>query len=224
MPLSILQTVRNLQKQLQQLDTALMTSFSNLKRDLNNQADTLSRINSKLIEQEKFNKQLIRNIAELQKQQVDTNSLKKSSKEEILREIGKAQGRKTPENGMKKLSGDCSGKSKLTVNASPTPNTKGLTALHMELLRRLMILQIESGKRSISMRDLASDLYPNKAYTTIKATLSEYIKRLHQVGLVEKIHQGRLYLSYTEKALQFADDERLHRMKELISKPLLSVR
>ena len=69
------------------------------------------------------------------------------------------------------------------------------------------------------MRDLATELYPHKAYGIIKATLSEYIKRLHQEGYVEKMLSGRLYLSYTEKALQFADDQRLNRMKELISMP-----
>ena len=82
-----------------------------------------------------------------------------------------------------------------------------------------MVIQVESGRQNVNMRELATELYPHKTYSIIKATLSEYIKKLHQYGFVKKIHKGRLYLSYTEKALQFADDQRLNMMRELISKP-----
>ena len=91
---------------------------------------------------------------------------------------------------------------------------------HFDILKRLMILQMESGKRTVSMRELAEELYPQKPYTSIKTTLSRYIKRLGQNGLIGKMQKGRLYLSYTEKALEFADRAWLNRMKELISMPM----
>jgi hypothetical protein len=92
-----------------------------------------------------------------------------------------------------------------------------LSPLHYDILKRLMILQIESKRRTISLRELAAELYPNKAYNTIKTTLSRYIDELHRNGLVEKIRRYRLYISYTEKALSYADSERLSRMRDLIS-------
>jgi DUF438 domain-containing protein len=92
-----------------------------------------------------------------------------------------------------------------------------LSPLHYDILKCLMILQMESKRRTISLRELAAELYPNKAYNTIKTTLSRYIDELHRNGLVEKIRRYRLYISYTEKALSYADNERLSRMKDLIS-------
>jgi len=199
MPIPIFGAERNLQKQLQQLDAAVRNSFSNLKRDLSNQAESLESLKSRLSKQEKVNRQLNRDIAVLQKQMKDTTGQHR----EVSRESDKVLG---------------------VHSVSRKQDIKRLTALHIQILKRLMILQMESGRRSISMRDLASELYPQKAYATIKATLSEYIKRLHQEGFVEKMNRGRLYLSYSDKALQFADDQRLNNMKQLISKPWQSVR
>ena len=103
-------------------------------------------------------------------------------------------------------------------DTKPTQHhTTQLSPLHFHILKRLMILQMESKRRTISLRELAAELYPNKAYNSIKTTLSRYIDELHRNGLVEKIRRYRLYISYTEKALSYADSERLSRMKELIS-------
>ncbi len=93
-----------------------------------------------------------------------------------------------------------------------------LSSLHFDILKRLMLIQVESGRRRISMRDLASEIYPQKPYDSIKSTLSKYIEALHRNGFVEKLRGYRLYLSYTESALQYADNERLNRMKELITR------
>jgi hypothetical protein len=180
---------------MRQQDAALSASFSKLKRDLTAQAESIDCL--KL------------GIAELQKQ---LSSLSKM--------LCKISGIRSPN----QISAELLRKSPMTqpqqkANLCNTLNTTDLSPLHVEMLKHLMILQTESGKRYVSMRDLASELYPHKQYSIIKATLSEYIKRLHQKGFVEKIHKGRLFLSYTEKALQFADDQRLKRMRELISKP-----
>ena len=96
-------------------------------------------------------------------------------------------------------------------------HTTQLSPLHFHILKRLMMLQMESKRRTISLRELAAELYPNKTYGSIKTTLSRYIDELHRNGLVEKIRRYRLYISYTEKALSYADGERLSRMKDLIS-------
>ena len=93
-----------------------------------------------------------------------------------------------------------------------------LSPLNLRILKRLMLLQVESGRRIVSLRELAEELYPGKPYASIKTTLSRYIKRLWEKRLINKTYNGRLYLSYTEKALEYADNERLNRMRELISR------
>jgi len=208
MPIPIFGAERNWLKQLQQLDAALRDSFSKLKRDLSNQAESLGNMESRLTKQEKTKRQLKRDIAVLQKQMKGTTR-QRTEKER---------------NTNQKVFGKSSVKTTERSANHRTTETSRLTPLHVEILKRLMIIQMESGRRSVSMRDLASELYPQKAYATIKATLSEYNKRLHQEGFVEKMNRGRLYLSYSEKALQFADDQRLNHMKQLISKPWQSVR
>ena len=65
-----------------------------------------------------------------------------------------------------------------------TPNS--LSALHLEILKRIMLLQMETGKRCITMREIASEVYPTKEYSRIKSTMSEYIKSLHHSGLLKK--------------------------------------
>ena len=187
---SIFQTMRNLQKQLKELDSALSISFSRLKSDLSNQEKKLEDLKSRFTEQERINNQL---------------------KEEIL---------KLKQSREPKVLGERPVKStERSVSVRRTPNA-GLTPLHLELLKRLMLLQMENGRRAVSMRELAAEVYPTKEYARIKSTVSEYVGKLHNAGLVEKMQKGRLYLSYTEKALQYADEQRLNRMKELISKPI----
>lgn len=105
------------------------------------------------------------------------------------------------------------GKPKLH-NSHPTVT---LSPLHYDILKRLMLLQMESKRRTISLRELAAELYSSKPYGSIKTTLSRYVDVLHRNGFVEKVRRYRLFISYTEKALSYADSERLSRMKDLIS-------
>ena len=93
------------------------------------------------------------------------------------------------------------------------------SVLHIEILKRLMLLQNSLQLRWISMKDLASELYPGRTYRRVKSTLSEYLTELHKAGLVEKRYQrrNRLFISYTEKALKFAENGMITKMKRLIS-------
>lgn len=101
---------------------------------------------------------------------------------------------------------------------SPTNNEH--SELHIEILKRLMLLQNSLQLRWISMKDLASELYPGRHYRRVKSTLSEYLSELHKAGLVDKRyqHRNRLFVSYTEKALKFAEAGMIARMKDLISR------
>ena len=169
----------------------------------------MEQLKSRFAEQDKIDEQLSEDIAALKREHA-------TPKDEMLCDVsdGERDAQMTTRGSTKHPQ-----KSIQQESSQQAPMAKGLTALHMEILKCLMVLQVESGRRNINMRELAAELYPHKTYSIIKATLSEYIKKLHQYGFVEKLHKGRLYLSYTEKALQFADDRRLNMMRELISKP-----
>ena len=100
---------------------------------------------------------------------------------------------------------------------SPTNNEH--SELHIEILKRLMLLQNSLQLRWISMKDLASELYPVRNYRRVKSTLSEYLTELGKDGLIEKRyhHRNRLFVSYTEKALKFAEEGITKKMRNLIS-------
>ena len=81
-----------------------------------------------------------------------------------------------------------------------------------------MLLQNSLQLRWISMKDLASELYPGRHYRRVKSTLSEYLTELGKDGLIEKRYQrrNRLFVSYTENALKFAEGGMLAKMRMLI--------
>jgi hypothetical protein len=194
----------NIQKRLQKIDKALRISFSNLKLDISIHANSLELLNSKIAEQERLIEQLIIEMAVLKEQRHDIKTESEPPTEQ-------------------RVFGERSVSSvDRSVAVLRTPNS--LSALHLEILKRIMLLQMETGKRCITMREIAAEVYPTKEYSRIKSTMSEYIKSLHQSGLVEKVQKEKLYLSYTEKALQYADEQRISRMKEIISAPIQTVR
>jgi hypothetical protein len=194
----------NIQRQLQIMDKSLRISFTNLKVDISSHSNSLETLNSKIKEQDVLIRQLISEM-----------SILKEHKHPIKTESQLRMEQKTF--GERSVSSVERSESVLR-----TPNS--LTPLHLELLRKLMLLQVENGSRGITMRELASEVYSDREYASIKSTLSEYIKELHQSGLVEKIQKGNLYISFTEKALEYADQQRINRMKELISMPMQTVR
>ena len=183
-------SLRNLQKQLQQLDRNLRAAFSNLRNDISRHTERLEHMEVRIAKLEDITKKRMEYNTSTEKPKAHPKVFASRSVRSVKR----------------------------SVSVRQTPNS--LTALQSEILKRLMVLQMESGKRAISMRDLAAEVYPTKEYANIKSTLSEHISKLHRARLVEKISSGKLYLSYTELALQYADQQRLSRMKELISEPL----
>jgi hypothetical protein len=199
-----MKVLTDIQKQLQRMDKALRISFINLKVDISSHTKSLELLDSKIKEQDKLINQLMTEMSMLKEQK---HTIKTESQQQ------------TEQGGFGERSVssvECS------ESVLRTPNS--LTPLHLELLRKLMLLQVESGSRGITMRELANEVYPDREYASIKSTLSEYIKELHQSGLVEKIQNRKLYISFTEKALQYADNHRISRMKELISIPIQTVR
>lgn len=199
--------MQRIQKRLQQMDFAIKSSFTNIKQDISSHENSLESINTKLTEQKKLIRQLIAEIARIQNQN-----------HKVISSAGY-----TNSNNDQRVFDERSVEStERSVTVLRTPNR--LSALHLEILKRIMLVQMETGKRCITMREIASEVYPTKEYGKIKSTMSEYIKSLHQSGLVEKVQKEKLYLSYTDKALQYADEQRISRMKEIIATPIQTVR
>ena len=199
-----MRALANIQKQLQIMDKSLRISFTNLKVDISNHAKSVELQNIKITEQDRLVRQLMNEMALLKEQR---HSIKTEPQTPTEQRVF----------GERSVSSVGCSESVLR-----TPNS--LTPLHLELLRKLMLLQVENGSRGITIRELASEVYPDREYASIKSTLSEYIKALHHAGLVEKIQNRKLYISFTEKALEYADQQRISRMKELISMPMQTVR
>ena len=99
------------------------------------------------------------------------------------------------------------------------PKNDELSDLHIEILKRIMLIQKSLQLRCIAMKDLANELYPDRNYRRVKSTLSEYLSELHEAGLVDKRYQrrNRLFVSYTEKALEYAENSMIAKMRSLIS-------
>ena len=116
----------DIQKQLQKMDKALRISFTNLKVDISNHANSLEFLNIKIVEQDKLISQLMSEMSMLREQG-------QSIKTEL-------QQLPTEQNafGERSVSSvECS------ESVLRTPNS--LTPLHMDLLKKVMLLQVETG-------------------------------------------------------------------------------
>ena len=194
---------KSVRKRIGELDRMLARSFAKIRNDMSSLVATVEKLTEKVNKQNDQLESFAERINRLEKLTVSGEAMAKEAETA------------TPD--VKSRSVESTERS---VSVRRTPNNNGLTNLHFELLKRLMILQVESGKRGITLRELATDMYPEKPYSQVKSTLSEYVKRLHEVDLVSKVRRGKLLVSYTHHALQFAESHRINRMKQLIAVPL----
>ncbi len=78
-----------------------------------------------------------------------------------------------------------------------------LTETQKTMFYRLSILLKEAGQEWMTMKALATDLYPNKVYDQVRSTTSEYVNVLMEAGLLEKRRRGKqTYIGITEKGRQ----------------------
>ena len=194
---------------------------------------TLDGIKRKLgSEQRKLRNELLEKIMS----KLDLESRISDLKSELLKELQQQFVRSPNEHSKEQLKQKInavepvSSKSRVFVNRSLVRSDRSLTVrspqnnehskLHIEILKRLMLLQNSLQLRWISMKELASELYPGRPYRRVKSTLSEYLKELSKDGLIEKRYQrrNRLFISFTENALGFAKADVIARMRKLISK------
>ena len=224
------------------LDSSLNSSFSNIRRDIQRTKRTLNELSSEQKKQIKV-LQAIRDSlgfhdAQL-KEEIIQDVLANIDLDSKLKEL-KSMFRATLDEQFVHLANEQSElkkrlheaeklKKQVFVDRSSVRSDRSLTVrqppnneyseLHLEILKKIMLLQKSLQLRWISMKDLAREIYPGIPYRRVKSTLSEYLSELHQAGLIEKRYQrrNRLFVSYTEKALRFAKNGMIAKMRSLIS-------
>lgn len=81
-----------------------------------------------------------------------------------------------------------------------------LTETQKTIFYRLALLLRESGQEWITIKNLATDLYPNKPYDQVRSTASEYVNILIESGLLEKRRRGKhTYVAVTEKGKKLVE-------------------
>lgn len=83
---------------------------------------------------------------------------------------------------------------------------EGLTETQKVMFHRLALLLKEAGQEWITIKSLATDLYPNKTYDQIRSMMSEYVNILVESGLLEKRRRGKqAYVTVTNKGKQLLE-------------------
>lgn len=93
------------------------------------------------------------------------------------------------------------------LEQAPSPQylklLEDLTETQKSMFYRLSILLKEADQEWMTMKALATDLYPNKQYDQVRSTTSEYVNVLMEAGLLEKRRRGKqTYIGITEKGRQ----------------------
>ena len=91
-----------------------------------------------------------------------------------------------------------------TTNKEATLHViENLTDTQKSILMTLAQLSKEIHSGWISLKDLATDIYPNKRYNDVRTMMSEYTDRLLECGLLDKKRKGReVMVALTEKTKQ----------------------
>ncbi|MBU2634156.1 MAG: hypothetical protein KJ674_02840 [Nanoarchaeota archaeon] len=90
-----------------------------------------------------------------------------------------------------------------TIPISKEKILESLTLTQIELLKALARIQQEHNLKLVSLKDIKEEYYPEKSYSEVRTTISQYLDILLELGLVTKKRKGRqIYTSLTEKATQ----------------------
>jgi len=92
-----------------------------------------------------------------------------------------------------------------------------LTETQKAMFYRLGTLLAETAQQWITSKALAQELYPEKPYSKVRSTLSEYTSILIEAGLFKKQRKGKLtYLSITEKGVNLFEKTKKQKLKKVI--------
>ncbi len=96
------------------------------------------------------------------------------------------------------------------LEQAPTPQylklLEDLTETQKTMFYRLALLLKEAGQEWVTIKTLATDLYPNKPYDQVRSTASEYANVLIESGLLEKRRRGKhTFITITPKGKQVVE-------------------
>lgn len=96
------------------------------------------------------------------------------------------------------------------LEQAPSPHylklLEDLTETQKTMFYRLALLLKEADQEWVTIKTLATDLYPNKPYDQVRSTASEYANVLIESGLLEKRRRGKqTYITITKKGQQLVE-------------------
>ncbi len=194
------------------LNDNLRVSFSRIKSDIQIVRDWISSIRDKEFDQDSKIKEIESKLEGLDDVLPYIQRSQMRLREELLEEIGKLKNqapssqytplkKEIPELIAPQYNPEIQ---ETPINPQITTSNDildTLTETQRIILLRLVTLVKESGQDWVTIKNLAQDLYPNKEYSQIRSTLSEYIGVLVDNNLVKKQRRGKqTYVSLTERA------------------------
>ena len=162
-------------KRIDNLNKTVHQSFSNLRNDMEHVSKLLHHFDNR-------HKGHDNNFKKLMKRLEDIESIIKDGK---TRPFGKED--------MEKES----------LNSPPEelpledPLWESLTETQQRLCWKLAALQKEMPDQWISLKYLAQELYPDKEYSTVRSTLSQFISALEEMGIVKRKRKGKQAYVYS---------------------------
>ncbi len=154
-----------------QIHASLNKSFSNVKNDINTLHSHISGIKSKHNQHEEKISFIFNRLEAIEKHLGLSMVLPLSSAKEPEQEEGQFEA------------------------PSKEPKFPGiwesLTETERKICWKLSLLQREAPGQWLPLKYLASELYPEKEYSKIRSTLSQFIANLEQLGFVKRKRLGR---------------------------------
>lgn len=178
-------------KKIDKLHSSVSDSFKNLKRDMdsinswmNNFNDSHEDHSNRLATIEKQLSHIIKKI-EHHEQAINSHAVSIESLNPEFDESEEIEEAPEP--------------IKIQTSMDPKHMVGGLTDTQKLMFIRLLSLQREFGGW-VPLKSLAEELYPNKDYSDVRSTISEYLTLLSEWGVVAKKRTGKQsFVSVTEK-------------------------
>jgi hypothetical protein len=176
--------------EIKNLNKKLSSSFSNIKTDMNNLAGWVDVLDQKDKGQEEILKKVLSRLDKIE------NLLEHQTyEEEILEE---------PEEIVEEEHEEIE-------ESTPAASVKGLlsaynslTDTQKKLFKELYRQQSEKGGRWISQIEFALEVYPDRSYSAVRTTLSDYLSVLEDMGLIKRKRMNRkVSISVTQLAKEF---------------------
>jgi hypothetical protein len=100
---------------------------------------------------------------------------------------------------------------KIDTTSSILDKWDELTPMQKSLCIKIYHLQKEKPKSWISLKEVASELYPHKEYSKVRTTISDYVSLLEAFGFVKRKRKGRqAYIKLNGKKLSSLDQADLN--------------